>query len=42
MSLAQGAVSWSAVFDCGISCADPEVGGGGLDPPEKSQKYKVF
>ena len=24
-----------------ISCADPERGTGGLDPPEKSQKYRV-
>ena len=28
----------------GLSCADPEGGGGvgGPDPPEKSQKYRVF
>ena len=26
----------------GDTCADPEGGTGGLDPPEKSQKYRVF
>ena len=24
------------------ACADPDVGTGGPDPPEKSQKYRVF
>ena len=25
-----------------VTCADPEAGTGGLDPPEKSHKYRVF
>ena len=25
-----------------VACPDPEGGTGGQDPPEKSQKYRVF
>ena len=35
---------YAALHQCLHSCADAEGGGGtgGPDPPEKSQKYRVF